>query len=74
MPSNWGSLKKKAKGYTEKKCYVCGKSPVAGQVDHIINRASGGTDHPDNLAWICHKDHSDKTEREKQAGRKRKRL
>lgn len=73
LPSNWGSLKKKARGYADKRCYVCGKAPVAGQVDHVINRAAAGSDDPSNLAWICHADHKLKTEREKQVGRQQRR-
>lgn len=72
LPSDWKSRKKKAKGFTEKRCYLCNRISPNGAVDHIVNRASGGTDDPSNLAWACHPCHAAKTEREKQAGRKRR--
>lgn len=71
LPSNWKTIKKDARGFAAKTCYLCKTKDPGGQVDHIKNRASGGSDRPENLAWICRSCHKDKTEREKQAGRKR---
>lgn len=71
LPGNWKSLKKKAEGYSEKRCYVCGLVRPSGAVDHVIPRSQGGSDDPSNLAWICDRDHALKTEAEKQAGRKK---
>lgn len=74
LPSNWKSLKKKARGYAEKRCYVCGRIRPNGAVDHIVNRAAGGSDDPSNLAWICvgpKSCHESKTNAEKLAGRRR---
>lgn len=72
LPPNWNSLKKRAEGYAEKRCYVCGRINRAGQVDHKLNRAQGGSDRPENLGWICQEPcHREKTNREKRAGRKK---
>lgn len=40
-------------------CIICGKA--ASHIDHIIPRASGGTDDWDNLQSLCHSHHSRKT-------------
>lgn len=73
LPGNWKSLKKKAEGYSEKRCYRCNRIDPTGQVDHKKNRAQGGSDAPENLGWMCTKCHALKTEQEKQEGRKMKR-
>lgn len=76
LPGDWKSLRKKARGYDEKRCYICHKIRTNGAVDHIIPRSQGGPHHPANLAWICNGPgscHEQKTEAEKQAGRKRSR-
>ncbi len=40
------------------RCYVCG-GDGANQVDHVVSRAKGGSDHPSNLRAIhdkpCHR-------------------
>ncbi|MGY6410778.1 MAG: HNH endonuclease [Alkalilacustris sp.] len=48
-------------------CQVClnqGRTTQATEVDHILNRARGGTDHTDNLQAICSVCHRAKTLRE----------
>lgn len=40
-------------------------------VDHIVNVARGGTDHPDNLQLLCSWHHKQKTAREASANRPR---
>lgn len=44
----------------------CGYAGPSAEMhlDHIVARAAGGTDHPSNLQWLCHKHHSTKTVRE----------
>jgi 5-methylcytosine-specific restriction protein A len=40
----------------------CGKPWKSGfHLDHKLARAKGGTDHPSNLQWMCHRCHSIKT-------------
>jgi 5-methylcytosine-specific restriction endonuclease McrA len=41
-------------------CRICGARPSV-QVDHILNRARGGTDHEDNLRGVCVACHRRKT-------------
>lgn len=48
-------------------CQVCkstGRYTPADEVDHIVQKADGGTDHPDNLQAICKPCHKEKTARE----------
>lgn len=45
-------------------CFGMGRTTPAQEVDHILNKASGGTDHPDNLQAICPACHADKTAEE----------
>ena len=42
-------------------CSALGCTAVATDVDHVVPRAAGGTDQPDNLESLCHKHHSRKT-------------
>jgi len=42
------------------------------QVDHIINVASGGTHHLDNLRVLCHQHHAEKTAQEGGGYRRRR--
>lgn len=41
-----------------------GKTTPNGAVDHILNKARGGTDHPANLRTICNDCHDQKTQAE----------
>lgn len=43
-----------------------GKFVPANIVDHIVNKAQGGTDDPSNLESICDECHQAKTQRESQ--------
>lgn len=45
-------------------CKLGGRITPAREVDHRINKASGGTDDPDNLQSLCRPCHDAKTERE----------
>lgn len=53
-------------------CQVClakGYFTPATEVDHVINKASGGTDDIENLQAICHVCHKSKTQTESHGGR-----
>ena len=54
-------------------CQVCKAAgiltPGCNTVDHIINKAAGGTDDPSNLRTICKPCHQAKTQTEANAGR-----
>ena len=39
---------------TGRKCAYCGKNRVRLQVEHIIPKARGGSNRPDNLTMACH--------------------
>ncbi|MFC6022963.1 HNH endonuclease [Plantactinospora solaniradicis] len=68
LPGNWSTLKKQARNFATKICVFCGLRDPGGQVDHVINRAEGGTDDPSNLGWACARCHDRKTEEEKLRG------
>jgi 5-methylcytosine-specific restriction protein A len=42
-------------------CLAAGITTAAIDVDHIIPKREGGTDHPANLQSLCHSCHSKKT-------------
>lgn len=44
-------------------CRSCDKRP-SSEVDHIVPKAEGGSDHPDNLQGLCKSCHSRKTVQE----------
>lgn len=53
-------------------CQSCARAGIvtaAKTVDHIINKAKGGTDHPTNLEAICDACHTEKTQKESIEGR-----
>lgn len=53
-------------------CQVCAARGIVREgstVDHVINKASGGTDDSSNLRVICDECHAAKTAREALAGR-----
>jgi 5-methylcytosine-specific restriction enzyme A len=51
-------------------CHLCqacqreGRVTIATEVDHVMPKAKGGTDDPENLQAICKSCHSAKSERE----------
>lgn len=45
-------------------CLRSGHTTIATQVDHIVQKADGGTDDPANLQAICEPCHREKTSRE----------
>ncbi len=51
-------------------CSNAGRLTKATEVDHILNKESGGDDNPANLQSICYPCHIKKTNRESQEARK----
>jgi 5-methylcytosine-specific restriction protein A len=49
-------------------CQVCGQVTTALEVDHIVNRAQGGSDDDENLQAICIPCHKVKTASESAIG------
>lgn len=45
-------------------CRTSGRVTPAAEVDHLVNKAQGGTDEPANLQSICRACHKAKTARE----------
>lgn len=70
MPLNeWMRLRRQVLIRDRYACRHCGRK--ANEVDHIINKASGGTDDMGNLQALCHPCHLKKTKQEAAAGRAR---
>lgn len=69
--SAWVKIRKQVLA-REKCCRKCGSTERL-EVDHIINKACGGTDDSWNLQVLCHPCHKRKTNQEKVAGLKRPR-
>ncbi|MCP3681834.1 MAG: HNH endonuclease [bacterium] len=70
--SRWDKLRLKVLKRDRYLCMVCRHDGIltkANQVDHIINKAQGGTDNSDNLQAICDNCHTKKTNVEKRHGR-----
>jgi 5-methylcytosine-specific restriction protein A len=59
MPIGWSSLRARVMA-EEPICRVCGIGPST-QVDHVLNRARGGTDERSNLVGVCERCHRRKT-------------
>lgn len=49
-------------------CQACGVITLLLEVDHIVNRARGGSDDEDNLQALCVPCHKDKTAAESAEG------
>lgn len=54
------------KGLKGAKCAICGAD--ATRVDHIIPVANGGSDHPDNIQYLCKACDKEKTRKERESG------
>lgn len=65
----WQQLRKQIferDGYLCISCQQAGEITPANEIDHIINKASGGTDDPSNLQSLCTSCHKAKTQTENQ--------
>ena len=69
----WSKLRRQVLERDDYLCQVClnnNRITKATEVDHIIPRASGGSDSVSNLRAICASCHSRKTLREAEKGRR----
>lgn len=65
--SKWQKIRKAVLERDEHLCQEClrnGRYTLGNQVDHIVNKASGGTDRMDNLQVLCKTCHDEKTKKE----------
>jgi 5-methylcytosine-specific restriction protein A len=65
--SAWQKLRREILERDRGLCQPCqrsGRVTLAREVDHIVNKARGGTDDPGNLQAICRVCHQQKTARE----------
>lgn len=69
LPANWAQLKKRMASRKASGCEVCGALRVPLELDHIVPRAQGGSDHLINLRWLCEPCHKVKTRADKKKGR-----
>jgi 5-methylcytosine-specific restriction protein A len=70
--SSWNKIRKRILSRDGYLCQTCKRQGIvtyAKIVDHIINKASGGTNADDNLEVICDNCHKEKTQREAQKGK-----
>lgn len=59
MPAGWGRLRAAILNRDQHRCADCGRP--ATEVDHVVARALGGSDHPANLQAVCHRCHAHRT-------------
>lgn len=67
----WRKLRKRIMARDTHLCQECKRNGImtqAKEVDHIVNKASGGTDEDDNLEAICTPCHKKKTILERRNG------
>ncbi|RTR01950.1 HNH endonuclease [Halomonas nitroreducens] len=72
--SRWRKLRQLVMERDRWLCQACrrkGRATPAAVVDHIVNKAEGGSDSPDNLEALCRLCHKAKTQQEAQRGRER---
>jgi hypothetical protein len=56
MKQNRQELYKQLADQYGEKCYICGRSDVLLEIDHLIPQSAGGTSHISNLRLICRED------------------
>ncbi|MCA8079932.1 HNH endonuclease [Burkholderia cepacia] len=74
--SNWERTRAEIMKRDKALCQSClraGRVVLATSVDHIVNRAEGGTDDHSNLEALCDKCHNAKTAKEAARARARRR-
>ena len=62
MTKSWKAIRHEVLLRDGFRCQICGKI-VQGrdaQIDHIVSRQDGGSDHPSNLQVLCASDHAKK--------------
>ena len=72
MPPGWSTLRVRVLR-EQPVCCVCGVR-ASTEVDHVLNRARGGTDDPRNLAGICGPCHKRKSTMEAHEAQRAKRV
>jgi 5-methylcytosine-specific restriction enzyme A len=70
MGSGWATIRKR-KLQRDPRCERCGGKAVT--VDHLLARAFGGTDSPNNLMSLCARHAAEKNHRDAEEGKRRKR-
>lgn len=73
----WRRLRKRILARDMGLCQPCldlGRVTQADAVDHIVNKAQGGTDDPSNLQSICDACHASKTAAEGNGGKEKPRF
>jgi 5-methylcytosine-specific restriction protein A len=71
MSAGWAALRRQVLA-EERRCRLCGTT-IGLEVDHIVNRAQGGSDGRENLQALCKRCHRRKTQDESHEGMRRKR-
>lgn len=64
----WRRLRDKILARDLYTCQSCGRVGGQLEIDHIVNKAQGGTDDESNLQTLCKSCHQTKTHTESQAG------
>ena len=72
MGTRWAAIRRRVLRASDGVCYLCGRDGAC-EVDHIVPRSRGGSDHPDNLRAICRSCHARKSSAEGHAVQKRRR-
>lgn len=70
LPPDWPSTRQRILTRDNHRCYINGCPLRASEVDHIVPRSQGGTNHDSNLAAICTHHHRTKTAREANKARR----
>lgn len=73
--SRWRKLRQAVMERDRWLCQACkrrGRVTPAAMVDHIVPKAEGGGDSPENLEALCRPCHQDKTQQEARRGRQRR--
>lgn len=68
---DWRAKRLEVLARDDYQCQACGRivdRPKQAHVDHIVPRASGGTDELSNLRTLCASCHSSRTARDQRAG------
>ena len=69
--AEWKRLRTWAKTNLDYTCQHAHHSPCQGnlELDHKTPHMAGGTNHPNNLQWLCNKHHKQKTAEESRRAR-----